>query len=112
MMNAEAIAEAPSRPATGPTTHRTMDHTITSDDAHTQGTVNTAKRRSTHIRLPVELAERLERMAREMLQAHAEGRIALPSAMCERVPLWLVIERALDEQEARRARSNRSRPRR
>jgi hypothetical protein len=70
----------------------------------------TAKR-WTHIRVPVELAERITRLAEATETAYAEGRIELPNAMAEHVPLWFVIANAIDEQEARRERSRRPRVR-
>jgi hypothetical protein len=66
-------------------------------------------RRWTHVRVPVELAQRLTALAGEMLIAHGEGRLTLPNAMAEYVPHWFVIANALDEQEARRERSRRPR---
>lgn len=80
------------------------------DDTKTRGRVNMPKR-WTHIRIPVELAERINRLAEQTLAAHAEGRITLPTEMAERVPAWFVVENALDEQEARRERSRRPRAR-
>jgi hypothetical protein len=69
-------------------------------------------KRWTHVRVPVRLAERLNALAGEMLIAHGEGRLTLPNAMAEYVPLWHVIERALDEVESRRERSRRPRSKR
>ena len=60
--------------------------------------------------MPVELAERLTAEAGEMLVAYGEGRLSLPTALADYVPAWFVIKVALDEREARRARS--ARPRR
>jgi predicted DNA-binding protein len=68
----------------------------------------TAKR-WTHIRVPVELAERLTSLAGEMLIAHGEGRVTLPNSMVEYVPAYYVIVNALNEQQARRERSRRPR---
>ena len=64
-------------------------------------------KRWTHIRVPVELAERLNGLAGEMLIAYSEGRLTLPNAMAEYVPAWYVVENALNEQAARRERSRR-----
>jgi hypothetical protein len=64
----------------------------------------------THLRIPTTLAGRLARLAGETHLAHQQGRITLPTAFADAVPMWLVVERALDEVEARRARS--ARPRR
>jgi hypothetical protein len=61
------------------------------------------------VRVPEWLAERLERLRDETRKAHVEGRIKLPSAFADKPPLWLIIERALNEQEDRRKRSRRSR---
>jgi predicted transcriptional regulator len=63
------------------------------------------------VRLPEDLASRLDRLAAETERAHREGRITLPSEHADRVPLWLAIERALDEVEARRVRSRKPRGR-
>jgi hypothetical protein len=67
------------------------------------------RKRWTHVRVPTELAERLMIQAGEALIAHGEGRINLPSSMVEYVPVWWVIQNALNEQEARRERSRRPR---
>jgi hypothetical protein len=45
-----------------------------------------------------------------MQAAHGEGRVSVPTELCEHIPVWYVIQAALDEVEARRARSNRPRP--
>jgi hypothetical protein len=63
----------------------------------------------THIRVPIDLAGRLDRLVAEMGRAYSEGRLSVPNAMCERIPAWYVIQSALDEVEARRARSARPR---
>jgi hypothetical protein len=63
----------------------------------------------THVQVPTELAERLMIQAGEALLAHGEGRITLQSSMVEYVPVWWVIQNALNEQEARRERSRRPR---
>lgn len=96
-------------PETSPETGETQKHTITVDDGKTEGAVNTSKPRSTHVRMPVQLAQRIARLRDEAQRAYREGRIDVPSTMVDFVPAWFVIERALDEQEARRARSNRPR---
>jgi hypothetical protein len=61
------------------------------------------------VRVPEALALRLERLTAEMERAYSEGKVTVPNEQAERIPLWLVISRALDEQEARRARSARPR---
>jgi hypothetical protein len=45
-----------------------------------------------------------------MQVAHTQGRVKVPNDLAEHIPLWFVIQGALDEVEARRVRSNRSRP--
>lgn len=62
------------------------------------------------VRLPVELADRIARMARELEESHSLGRTQLPAEFCERVPLHHVIDRAIVEAESHRARSRRPRP--
>jgi hypothetical protein len=65
----------------------------------------------THIRVPAALASRLAPLAQQAEANHAAGRSPLPPEHCERCPVWLIIARALDEQEARRERSRRPRRR-
>jgi hypothetical protein len=103
-------AEASSRPATASPDAGTSDHAITVYNANTLVHVNTAKPRKWRlVRMPEGLAVRLERLSGEMHAAYVEGRVTLPGSMAEAVPMWAVVENALDEQEARRARSNRPR---
>ena len=52
------------------------------------------------VRLPEDLASRLDRLAAETERAHREGRIVLASEHADRVPLWLVVERLADEVES------------
>lgn len=96
-------------PATGLAADGTADHAIASDDRNTRGHVNTAKGRWTHVRVPVGLAGRLARLADDMHAAYVRGRVELPGSMAERIPVWYVIQAALDEVESRRARSARPR---
>jgi hypothetical protein len=70
-----------------------------------------ADRRWRLVRVPEALAQRLESLAADTGLAYAEGRLDLPTEFCERIPLWLVIERALDQVEAKRIRSARPRKR-
>jgi hypothetical protein len=65
--------------------------------------------RSTHIRVPSDLAARLERLREQMQTAYSEGRISVPTEHCEHIPLWYVIQTLCDEVEARKVRSNRPR---
>jgi hypothetical protein len=64
------------------------------------------------VRMPETLACRLEDLARAAEKAYAEGRRDLPALMVEKVPLWFVIQNALDEQDARRQRSRRPKAKR
>lgn len=64
------------------------------------------------VRLPVELADRLASLARDLESSYCRGRAKLPAEYCERVPIHHVIDRALSEVEAHRDRSRRRRPRR
>jgi hypothetical protein len=63
------------------------------------------------IRVPAELAGRLDRLVTEFEQSHVLGRMQLPNAYVEQVPKYYVIERSLDELERHRARSSRRAPR-
>ena len=56
------------------------------------------------IRVPAELAERLERIAIENDRAHQAGHLRLPNAYADRCPLHEVITMALDRLESHRAR--------
>jgi hypothetical protein len=67
-------------------------------------------KRWTHIRVPTVLAARLNLLRDKMQVLYAEGRIEVPNEHVEHIPLWYVIQDALDEKEARRVRSNRRRP--
>jgi hypothetical protein len=58
-----------------------------------------------NLRIPRELHGRLAAAAEAALAAHEEGRSALPSEYVERVPLYFVIQQALDEQDAHRERA-------
>ena len=58
-----------------------------------------------NMRIPKGLHERLTARAADMLAAHQDGRSALPSQHVEHVPLYHVIERALDELDGHRARA-------
>jgi hypothetical protein len=60
-----------------------------------------------NLRIPKALHERLMKVAADMLLAHQEGRVPLPSEHVERVPLYAVIERALDEREGHQERARR-----
>lgn len=60
---------------------------------------------STHVRVSKALHQRLTLMAESLLQAHIEGRLALPSDQVERVTPTYVITRALDELDGHRARA-------
>jgi hypothetical protein len=64
---------------------------------------------STLVRVPIALATRLARLRDEMQAAYTEGRIDVPGGLCEHIPVWYVIESALNEVEARRVRSGRPR---
>lgn len=64
--------------------------------------------RWTHIRVPVELAARIDQLRTTLQTAYVTGRIQVPDAFCERIPAWYTIQHALDEQEARRQRSRKS----
>jgi hypothetical protein len=61
------------------------------------------------VRIPETLGERLDVLVEQMQRAYAEGRLDVPTAMCERIPPWYAIQAALDEQAARRVRSRRPR---
>jgi hypothetical protein len=63
------------------------------------------------IKVPQALAARLERLRDAMERAYTEGRINVPTQLCQHIPTWYVIQSALDEVEARRVRSNRPRRR-
>jgi hypothetical protein len=84
---------------------------IVATDAIAEGSVNMKATPSTHVRVPVEMARRLERLLERTKRAYAGGRLSVPPAMADRIPVWYVIQKALDEQEARRERSRRPRPR-
>lgn len=56
------------------------------------------------VRVPADLAVRLASMAAEMEKAHIEGRAMLPGEFAEHCPIHHVIERALTEMEAHKAR--------
>jgi hypothetical protein len=102
--------EAPGRPATASPAVGTADLSDPTDDRSHEPRVNMPKpARWTHIRVPVELARRIDRLTGELRAAYSAGRVEIPSAMCERIPAWYTIANALDEQEARRARSARPR---
>jgi hypothetical protein len=65
------------------------------------------------IRVPVELASRLDRLVAQFEESHVAGRLSLPNEFCEHCPLHHVISVALDSLEDHRARSKRPRrPRR
>jgi hypothetical protein len=65
------------------------------------------------IRVPAELASRLDRLKDQFQESHVAGRLRLPNEYCERCPLHHVISVALDSLEDHRARSRRPRrPRR
>jgi hypothetical protein len=61
------------------------------------------------IKFPEDLFARIERLREQLQAAYGEGRIDVPTEHCEHIPLWYVIQAALDEVEARRVRSNRPR---
>lgn len=65
--------------------------------------------RSTLIRVPNALAARLRRLRDEMQAAHSEGRITVPNELADHIPVWWLIETALNEVEGRRLRSARPR---
>jgi hypothetical protein len=58
-----------------------------------------------NLRVPRALHARLTAAAADMLRAHEEGRVPLPSEHVEGVPLYAVIERALDELDGHRTRA-------
>ncbi len=61
------------------------------------------------IRITAEMKERLERLRDGFQESYEAGRINLPDGIdCEAIPLWYVIDRALDELEDHRERSRRS----
>lgn len=70
-----------------------------------------SRKRWTHIRVPVELAERISGLAADLQRAYAEGRVEVPGDLCERIPQWYVIQAALDHQQSKRERSRRPRSR-
>jgi hypothetical protein len=99
-----------SRPALASPDAGTSDHATPADDCSREPRVNMLKpRRWRLVRVPEHLARRLERLSAEMMAAYQEGRVALPNSMAEAVPMWAVIENALNEQSARRERSRRPR---
>ena len=57
------------------------------------------------VRLPVALAEELDREADELSRIYSEGKGDLPAEYCERVPLHYVIKRALEDMRSKRVRS-------
>lgn len=57
------------------------------------------------IRVPVDLADRLDAMAAELLASYIEGRTRLPNEHCEAVPLHYVIRLGLEALEGHRKRS-------
>jgi len=62
------------------------------------------------IRIPASMKTRVERLRDELQASYEAGRISLPDGIdCERIPLWFVLERALDELEDHRSRSRKSR---
>jgi len=61
------------------------------------------------IRVPADLAARLERLAIENDAAHAAGHLQLPNAYADRCPIHQVISMALDRLESHRARGKHSR---
>jgi hypothetical protein len=101
---------ASSSPALRSADDPTPDLSTPLTDVIAETLVNKAERKWRLVRMPERLAQRLERLAGETHLAHQQGRITLPTAFADAVPMWLVVERALDEVEARRARS--ARPRR
>jgi hypothetical protein len=100
-------ADGPDDPA--PADGRSCKGYVNMPTADENQRTRTVPRRWTHIRVPVALAARLDRMAREMERAYSEGRLSVPGEMCEHVAVWFVIANALDEQESRRERSRRPR---
>ena len=61
------------------------------------------------VRIPVELAEQLERLSAETNRAHAAGRLKLPTEYAVGVPLHVTIKMAADCLEAHRRRGRRPR---
>jgi hypothetical protein len=61
------------------------------------------------VRLPIDLARRLDRLVVKFQESHVLGHLRLPNAFCERVPKHYVIEQALDEMERHWERSRRPR---
>jgi hypothetical protein len=59
----------------------------------------------THLRIPKALHDRLTARAAEILAAYQDRSGTLPSEYCEKVPLYHVIERALDELDGHQARA-------
>jgi hypothetical protein len=101
--------EARESPATASPDAGRQEHTITVDGGNKRVAVNATKPGSTHMRMPVELARRIDRLREDMQRAYSEGRVEIPPTLCDRIPSWYVIANALDEQAARRERSRRPR---
>jgi hypothetical protein len=59
------------------------------------------------IRVPVELASRLDRLVAQFQESHIAGRLTLPNEYCEHCPIHHVISTALDSLEDHRVRSRR-----
>jgi hypothetical protein len=57
------------------------------------------------IRVPVELASRLDRLVAQFQESHIAGRLRLPNEYCQECPKHYVISVALDLLEDHRARS-------
>lgn len=61
----------------------------------------------TMVRVPAELANRLERLAIHADHAHQTGRLRLPNRYANRCPIHFVITMALDRMESHRVRGRR-----
>lgn len=59
------------------------------------------------VRLPRELADKLDSLSADFLRRHEEGRIILPDDYCEDVPLHYVVARLVDHYQAHLERARR-----
>jgi hypothetical protein len=92
-------------------TRQRQIHPSRSRDRNTREGVYTMAQQWRMVRLPVALAERLDRLAEQTERNYREGRVELPAEYADHCPLWLVVERLANEVESRRVRSNRPRRR-
>tara|TARA_R110000824_G_scaffold741_6_gene4615 strand:+ start:3962 stop:4297 length:336 start_codon:yes stop_codon:yes gene_type:complete len=69
--------------------------------------------KSCQVRIPRELKDRIDALRDEFEESAGAGRMDLPDHVCEnsteRLPIWFVIEKALNELEDHRARSRKTR---